>query len=104
MRDRTLIWLWLMAVALVGCHHPASSEERCQEASLRSDLASIDTLMQSRPDSALAMLLDASFDEPYYQLLLSEALYKNDHQQANRKELLATSAPIMEPHLTSCMM
>ena len=81
-----------MAVALVGCHTPAPSEERCPEASPHSELASIDTLMQSHPDSALAMLLDTSFDEPYYQLLLSEALYKNDYAQANRTELLAAMA------------
>ena len=92
MRGRTLIWLWLVAVALVGCHNPPPPEKTCQEASLRSELASIDTLMQCCPDSALTILLDTSFDEPYYQLLLSEALYKNDYQQANRTELLAAMA------------
>jgi len=51
-------------------------------------LSSIDTLLQTRPDSALTLLLDESLDEPYYQLLLSEALYKNDYQQANRDDLL----------------
>ena len=86
---KTLIWYLLVVAALVGCYKPVPSEEMRQEASLYSELASIDTLMQSRPDSALAMLLDTSFDEPYYQLLLSEALYKNDSQQANRTELLA---------------
>ena len=40
-------------------------------------LSAIDTLMQSQPDSALTVLLDEPTDEPYYQLLLSEALYKN---------------------------
>ena len=55
-------------------------------------LADIDTLMQSRPDSALTLLLDAPDDTPYYQLLLSEALYKNDYQQANRQELLEAMA------------
>ena len=55
-------------------------------------LANIDTLMQSQPDSALTLLLDAPDDTPYYQLLLSEALYKNDYQQANRKELLSAMA------------
>ncbi len=53
--------------------------------------------MQQRPDSALALLLDCRdgvhtvstdpTDRHYYQLLLSEALYKNDSAQANRKEL-----------------
>lgn len=51
-------------------------------------LTAVDTLLQTRPDSALALLLDEPLDEPYYQLLLSEALYKNDYAQANRHELL----------------
>ena len=55
-------------------------------------LANIDTLMQSQPDSALTLLLDAPDNTPYYQLLLSEALYKNDYQQANRQELLEVMA------------
>ena len=92
MKGRTLIWLLLMAVALVGCHNSTPSEEMCPEASLHLELTSIDTLMQCCPDSALAMLLDTSFDEPYHQLLLSEALYKNDYQQANRQELLVSMA------------
>ena len=46
-------------------------------------LSAIDTLMQSQPDSALTVLLDEPTDEPYYQLLLSEALYKNDYAQTN---------------------
>ena len=44
--------------------------------------------MQTRPDSALSLLLDEPVDDPYYQLLLSEALYKNDNPQLNRSELL----------------
>ena len=58
-------------------------------------MSAIDTLMQSRPDSALTLLLDAPMDDPYYHLLLSEALYKNyknDSAQLNRKELLAAMA------------
>ena len=53
--------------------------------------------MQQRPDSALALLFgcrDAArhvstdpTNRHYYQLLLSEALYKNDSVQANRKAL-----------------
>ena len=82
----------LMAVALVGCHTSTPSEEMCPEASPHSELVAIDTLMQCYPDTALAMLLDTTFDEPYYQLLLAEALYKNDCQQANRQELLVSMA------------
>jgi tetratricopeptide (TPR) repeat protein len=48
--------------------------------------------MQSQPDSALTVLLDEPTDEPYYQLLLSEALYKNDYAQTNRDELLVAMA------------
>ncbi|MBQ3353584.1 MAG: hypothetical protein IJG41_00365 [Bacteroidales bacterium] len=55
-------------------------------------LSAIDTLMQSQPDSALTLLLDEPTDEPYYQLLLSEALYKNDYAQTNRDELLVAMA------------
>lgn len=55
-------------------------------------LFSIDTLMQTRPDSALYLLLEKPVESPYYQLLLSEALYKNDSAQLNRTELLATVA------------
>lgn len=78
----------LMAVALAGCLNPATSVEMCRNTSLQSELASIDTLMQFRPDSALALLLDSPIDDPYYQLLLSEAFYKNDYQQTNRPKLL----------------
>ena len=55
-------------------------------------LSAIDTLMQSQPDSALTLLLDEPTDEPYYQLLLSEALYKNDYAQTHRDELLVAMA------------
>ena len=55
-------------------------------------LSAIDTLMQSQPDSAWTLLLDEPTNEPYYQLLLSEALYKNDYAQTNRDELLVAMA------------
>ena len=51
-------------------------------------LTAVDTLLQTHPDSALTLLLDEPLDDPYYQLLLSEALYKNDYAQANHPELL----------------
>jgi len=61
------------------------------------ELASIDSLMWQRPDSAFVLLqefaasskagsLDA-FGGHYFQLLLSELLYKNDYAQTNRTEL-----------------
>lgn len=62
--------------------------------------SSIDSVMQQWPDSALVMLHDdwictdvarnvstRPYDFHYYQLLLAEALYKNDSAQRNRKEL-----------------
>ena len=87
-----LIWV-LLIVALVGCQRPTpAAVETCHGASLQPELATIDTLMQTRPDSALTLLLDSTFNDPYYQLLLSEALYKNDYSQTNRKELLDAMA------------
>ncbi len=66
----TTIWILLMTVSL----------------------SSIDTLLQSRPDSALTLLMEEPVDDPYYHLLLAEALYKNDYQQANREALLEAMA------------
>ena len=64
-----------------------------------SKLSAIDTLMQSRPDSALKAMYSctdtsivSASDRHYYQLLLSEALYKNDFAQQNRPELLDAMA------------
>ncbi len=61
-------------------------------------LAEIDSLMWCQPDSALAVLLDFAaspkadsldvFDGHYFQLLVSELLYKNDYEQSNRPDLL----------------
>ena len=86
------IWVLLIAVALIGCDRPAPGVETELALSLQSDLIAIDTLMQTYPDSALTLLLDEEMDDPYYQLLLSEALYKNDYTQANRDELLEAMA------------
>ena len=55
-------------------------------------LSSIDTLMQTRPDSALTCLMacyDTVDDRHYANLLLAELLYKNDYEQTNRAELKA---------------
>ncbi len=78
-----------MFLALAACHRPV---ETCHGASLTSELVSIDSLMQSRPDSALVQLQASPKDDPYYQLLLSEALYKNYEPQQNRIELLEAMA------------
>ena len=76
-------------LALAACHRPV---ETCHGASLTSELVAIDSLMQSRPDSALVLLQASPKEDPYYQLLLSEALYKNDSAQLNRPELLEAMA------------
>ena len=77
---------WLM-VLMVACAKPPTTDRMASP-----ELARIDTLMQIQPDSALTLLLDEEMDDPYYQLLLSEALYKNDYAQTNRDELLAAMA------------
>ena len=77
---------WLMVLMVACAKHPTADRMASSE------LARIDTLMQIQPDSALTLLLDEEMDDPYYQLLLSEALYKNDYTQANRDELLEAMA------------
>ena len=83
-------WLSVLIV-LAGCGKTASIETR-RATSLSAELVAIDSLMQARPDSALTMLLDSPMDDHYYQLLLSEAFYKNDSAQLNRQELLQAMA------------
>ena len=98
------IWVLLIAVALIGCDRPAPGVETELALSLQSDLMAIDTLMQTYPDSALTLLLDKEVDDSYYQLLLSEALYKNDYAQTNRAELLAAMAyfdSVQDPFLSA---
>lgn len=65
-------------------------------------LQAIDSLMWRQPDSALMLLVDFAaspqadsldaFDGHYFQMLLSELLYKNDYEQTNRAELLTATA------------
>jgi len=80
-------WIGLLFLTLLACHR-APESPGVPAAPLRPELVAIDTLMQSRPDSALAMLQAEPLDDPYYHLLLSEALYKNYLPQENRHELL----------------
>ena len=88
MKFRSFIGAFLF-LALAACHRHV---ETCHGASLTSELVAIDSLMQSRPDSALTLLQASPKEDPYYQLLLSEALYKNDSAQLNRPELLEAMA------------
>ena len=85
---KCFLGLLLVLVMMAACHRHAT--ETIYIPSQR--LVAIDTLMQSRPDSALTLLMDTTLQGPYYQLLLSEALYKNDYAQANRAELLDAMA------------
>ena len=92
--------LILIIVTMVSCLRHAT--ETAYAPSQR--LIAIDTLMQTRPDSALTLLLDSTVDDPYYQLLLSEALYKNYYAQTNRAELFDAMAyydSINEPFLSA---
>ncbi|MCR5040391.1 MAG: hypothetical protein K6A94_13790 [Bacteroidales bacterium] len=100
----------LFVLALVACspsndgistsdatHYGAS----CPSA-ISPELVAVDSLIWQQPDSAFALLIDFagspdadSLDESdlhYFQLLLSELLYKNDYEQTNRKDLLRAVA------------
>jgi len=85
-------------VAFSACNRPVETRHGTSLPSAASpQLQAIDSVMQQWPDSALALLLDCRdgvhtvstdpTNRHYYQLLLSEALYKNDSAQANRKAL-----------------
>ena len=112
-----LITFVLLLLVLSACHSPQreakASEpivEFVEDAEMPdSALSAIDSLMWTRPDSALALLQscrDAKLVSPntpngdslethsmraynghYYHLLLAELLYKNDYEQTNRPEL-----------------
>ena len=94
------IYILVLVCLMAACTSPVETRHG---ASLPTDdmhprLAAIDSLMWQQPDSALAVLLDfagspqadslSTFDGHYCQMLLSELLYKNDCEQANRTELL----------------
>lgn len=61
------------------------------------ELSAIDSLMWHQPDSALAVLTEYKgapdeFNRHYAELLEAELLFKNDHDQNNRTELIAAMA------------
>ena len=87
----------LMLVALASCHRSELATRCVTSQSLA--LSSLDTLMQTRPDSALTVLVEgyerfdtSIVDHHYYHLLLSEALYKNYCPQTDREALLESMA------------
>ena len=93
MKRQCAIWLLFFAVTLASCANP---NRDTMLALPSSELSAIDTLMQSRPDSALKALYSctdtSNVSGHYYQLLLSEAFYKNDSAQLNRPKLLHAMA------------
>ena len=99
MKRSFLIGLSLL-LALAACTSRITSVELRYDSS--PELSAIDSQMWRQPDSAFVLLqefatspkadsLDA-FGGHYFQLLLSELLYKNDYVQTNRTELLQAVA------------
>ncbi len=97
---KRLVHILVLACLMAACTSPVETHHGT---SLPTDdmhprLAAIDSLMWQQPDSAFAVLLDfagspqadslSTFDRHYFQMLLSELLYKNDCEQSNRTELL----------------
>ena len=95
-----MLLLWAMLLACVtSCSNDTAEAQgfALPQTAATIPLSVIDSVMQQRPDSALALLLDCRdgvhtvstnpTDRHYYQLLLAEALYKNDSVQRNRKAL-----------------
>ena len=114
---RTVVLLGITLLMVLGCQtppgpllegertspaSPAAARHPLMEGEACRTLENIDSLMWQQPDSAFALLqafaaspeadsLD-EFDIHYFQLLLSELLYKNDCEQTNRKDLLRAVA------------
>ena len=93
-----MLLLWAMLLACVtSCSHDAAEAQGFAMPQTTTPMSVIDSVMQQRPDSALVLLLDCRdgvhtvstdpTDRHYYELLLAEALYKNDSVQRNRKAL-----------------
>ncbi|MBR1515023.1 MAG: hypothetical protein IJ622_12145 [Bacteroidales bacterium] len=100
MKQRWLTGILIGLAVWAGCTSNEGDAVVSSHDTMLQCLSSIDSVMQQRPDSALALLQDnrictgfarnvstQPYDFNYYQLLLAEALYKNDSAQANRKEL-----------------
>ncbi len=93
-----MLLLWAMLLACVtSCSNDTTEAQGFALPQTTIPLSVIDSVMQQRPDSALVLLLDCRdgvhtvstdpTDRHYYELLLAEALYKNDSVQRNRKAL-----------------
>ena len=110
MKLKHLILFLAVVVAACSSRHPVETlvidcveckafpSESGNIASQNQQLQAIDSLLWQQPDSALMVLVDfagspqadslGTFDGHYFQMLLSELLYKNDCEQSNRAELL----------------
>ena len=93
----------MFLVLVLACNRPVETRHGTSLPSAVSpQLQAVDSLMWTRPDSALAVLLpwfdtscrdgvrtvSTAYDRHYANLLLSELLYKNDYGQNNREKLL----------------
>ena len=97
MNKRHIIVVFLLTL-FVACNRPIETRHGTSLPSAVSpQLQAVDSLMWTRPDSALALLPDCrdgvhtvstAYDRHYANLLLSELLYKNEYGQTNREELL----------------
>ena len=100
MKLKHLILFLAVVVAACSSRHPVETRfiASQNDVSPYQQLQAIDSLMWRQPDSALVVLVDfaaspqadslGEFDGHYFQMLLSELLYKNDCEQTNREELL----------------
>ena len=92
MKRYAIHFILIMALISSFCTRKPSSRITVPE------LAAIDSLLWTQPDSAFVQLqafaespaMDSldDFNEHYFHLLLSELLYKNDYAQTNRDDLL----------------
>ena len=98
-----LHFIALMFLVLVSaCNRPVETQNFASLPHTNPALQAVDSLMWTRPDSALAVLLpwfdtscrdgvhtvSTAYDRHYAHLLLAELLYKNDYGQTNREALL----------------
>ena len=87
-------------VMFSACNRPVETQNLASHEFVASpELAAVDSLMWTRPDSALVLVLDywacrdvsgnvsTAYDRHYAHLLTAELLYKNDYAQTNRTEL-----------------
>ena len=94
---RRWFFIGLLVLIFAACHRPVETVHAPSP-----HLNVIDSVMWQQPDSAFSLLLAfaespeaGSLDEfngHYFQLLVSELLYKNDYEQTNREELLEAVA------------